>query len=60
MQNKRSASPDAMENKPDSPQEIDYMPKHYTVRQQLAYGGKLAAIGGIIFQVFWLFEAYLS
>ena len=60
MPNKRSASPDAMEDKPASPQEIDYMPKRYTVGQQVAYGGKLAAIGGIIFFIFWLFEAYLS
>jgi hypothetical protein len=60
MQNKQLASPDAMENQPASPQGIDYMPKRYTVRQQVTYGGKLAAMGGIIFIIFWLFEAYLS
>jgi hypothetical protein len=49
-----------MGSKPASTQEIDCMPKHDPVRQQVTDGVKLAAIGGISFLIFWLFEAYLS
>ncbi|WP_372678488.1 hypothetical protein [Desulfosarcina sp.] len=60
MQNKRSGSPVAMQNKPASTQEIDYTPRSYPLRQQMADGVKMFAIAGIIFLLLWVFEAYFS
>lgn len=57
MRNNRVEVPNDIKSMPAARPEIDYSPKTYTLRGQIASGVKLLAAIGIIFLLLWLFDA---
>lgn len=45
-----------IEKKSLSPSTSEYSPKTYTVGEQIFFGIKMFAIGGVVFFLFWLVE----
>jgi len=60
MRNPRNESPNTVESKPfkTSEQEIDYSTKTTPMCDQIIFGIKLFAVGGIFFLLLWLYEKF--
>ncbi len=55
MRSNRINSPDD-EKTPSQRPDINSAPKTYPLREQIFFGMKLSAVGGIIFLMLWVFE----
>ena len=59
MRNHQSEKPDSEKSRRSAEPDMNYEPKTYTPREQLAFGVKLFAIVGLVVLLFWLIDKYV-
>jgi hypothetical protein len=59
MGNQQSDKPDLEKSRRSAEPDMNYAPKTYTPREQLAFGVKLFAIAGLVVLLFWLIDKYV-